>query len=246
MREALRNTEDQWVIHLAGARGSSGEMHGVNVQGTINLLSNLPETVNHVTLAGSCAVYGVPLNTEGITREDHPAKPVTEYGKSMLEKELTAQRICMERGITFAAARIFNLFGPGQQETMMTSAIASKLVSIFLGITDPPLNTGPLHTKRDQIDVKDAADALVKITEAEVNQPLNVGTGTAVSGRTIVNEMQEILGSSIPVNEKSLSSPMVETICADTGKIRELLHWQAKIPRMTTLQNIIEDYMSRN
>lgn len=246
VREALCGGDYQWVIHLAGSRGSAGEMRRVNVQGTVNLLESLPESVRHLTLAGSCAIYGVPDDPEGLTPEDHPAKPVTEYGMSMLEKELTAGRMCRERGISFASARIFNLFGPGQQETMMTSAIASKLVSIFMGMTEPPLKTGPLHTFRDQIDAADAAQALLEMTEAEADQPLNVGTGHAVSGRTIVDEMQAILGSDIPVLEEIDRSPMVQTIKADTARIRKLLGWEAKIPRATTLENIIEDYMSRN
>jgi UDP-glucose 4-epimerase len=182
----------------------------------------------------------VPQDPSGSVKESHPLAPVTDYGRTMAEKEQTAAALCTKRGIQFASARLFNLFGAGQQTSMMTSAVADRLIRIFLELTPPPLRTGPLHTRRDMTDAGDAAEAMVKMTMTRIDGIFNIGTGKALSGRRIVDEMQAILGSDIPVEEGTSTDPMVECIYADISKTSSLLGWNASTPMQTTLKNILD------
>ncbi len=100
-----------------------------------------------------------------------------------------------------STARLFNLFGPGQGPEMMVPAVAEGLLKILSGKASPPLRTGPLSTKRDLIDVEDAASALVRMAVAEVPGTFNVGTGVPRSGREVVDALQEEMGTSFAVEE---------------------------------------------
>jgi len=240
--ETLSGTHFDSVIHLAGIRGNYRDMTRVNIQGTANLLNALHENPACVVLASSCAVYGIPRNPDGCIHEDDPAVPITDYGKTMLEKEKIAEKICSIRDIPFSSARIFNLFGAEQSSGMMTSAVAQKLVRISLGKTLPPLQTGPLHTKRDLISVDDAAEAMVLMALQNVSGNFNVGTGIPRSGTEVVSTFQNILDMQVPVEINSEHDPMVECIYADISRIQSILGWKPLTPFRSTLVSIVDHW----
>lgn len=243
--EILRGKNFDSVIHLAGIRGSYEDMTRVNVEGTSNLFNALSETPKSVVLASSCAVYGIPHDPGGCISEEDPTLPITDYGRTMLEKENISRKICTRNNIPFASARIFNLFGADQSPSMMTSAVAQKLVLIFKGKLSPPLETGPLHTIRDLVDVHDVAEAMVKMAMQKTAGDFNVGTGSPKSGTEVVNMFQKILRMDIPVNINSEFNPMVESIYADISRIQSVLDWKPSIPFHTTLEAIIEHWLKQ-
>ncbi len=233
------------VIHLAGIRGSLKEMNRVNVRGTANLLNGFHSPPGCFVLASSCAVYGIPEDVGGCVNENSPTAPITDYGQTMLKKEQVAGEICSTRGIPMTSARIFNLFGARQSPSMMTSAVARKLVKIYSGSVQPPLQTGPLHTRRDLIDSDDAAQALVLMAVEKTAGNFNVGTGIPVSGDEVVNTLQDILETQVPVRINSEFNPMVESIYADISKIQSVLRWKPSVPFRTTLTAIVNYWLKQ-
>lgn len=233
------------VIHLAGIRGNYEDMMRVNVKGTTNLLNALHVGPGCIVLASSCAVYGIPLDPAGCIQETDPTVPITDYGKTMLEKERIAKEICSLRDIPLASARIFNLFGSDQSPSMMTSAVAQKLVKISMGNASPPLQTGPLHTLRDLIDANDVAKAMLLMALHRVSGEFNVGTGTPISGTEVVSTLQDILKMQVAVKISSEFNPMVESIYADISKIRSVLNWNPSIPFRSTLASIINYWLKQ-
>ncbi len=243
--EILKKRSFDTVIHLAGIRGNCEDMTRVNVNGTANLLNALLNPPGCVVLASSCAVYGIPREPDGRIQESDPTVPITDYGRTMLEKERVAKEICSLRKIPLASARIFNLFGAEQSPAMMTSAVAQKLVKIFLGRIPPPLHTGPLHTLRDLIDVDDVAEAMVLMAVKKTPGNFNVGTGTPISGTEVVNTLQDILEMHVPVEISSEFNPMVGCIYADTSKIQSALGWSPSVPFRSTLTAIVNYWLKR-
>ncbi len=220
-------------------------MTRINVQGTTNLLNAFHKPPACVVLASSCAVYGIPEANDGCIHESDPVVPITDYGKTMLEKERVAEMICSKRKINFASARIFNLFGADQSPSMMTSAVAQKLVKISLGKMPAPLHTGPLHTLRDLIDVNDVAEAMVLMATKKATGYFNLGTGIAKSGTEVVHTFQSILKMQIPVEISSEFNPMVQAIYADISKIRTELSWTPSVPFRTTLESIVDYWLKQ-
>lgn len=233
------------VIHLAGIRGKYQDMTRVNIQGTANLLNAFDEPPDCVVLASSCAVYGIPEASNGCISEEDPLAPITDYGKTMLEKEQLTEMICSQREMAFASARIFNLFGADQAPSMMTSAVARKLVKISLGKLHPPLHTGPLHTLRDLIDADDVAEAMTLMATRRTAGYFNLGTGIPRSGIEVVSTIQDILKMQTHVETSSEFNPMVQAIYADTSRVRAELGWIPSVPFRTTLQSIVDYWLKK-
>lgn len=228
------------VIHLAGTRGSITRMTRLNVQGTSLLIETLAGRCRSLVLASSCSVYGIPASPSGMVVETDNTDPVTEYGLSMLEKERIAESLCRRGGIMLSTARLFNLFGPGQGPEMMVPAVAEGLSEILSGKASPPLRTGPLSTKRDLIDVEDAASALVRMAVAEVPGVFNVGTGVPMSGRDVVDALQEEMGTSFAVEEGLRGENDIPVICADISRIFETLGWRPEKDFRSTVRAVVE------
>lgn len=245
--EVLSGRHFDALIHLAGIRGTYADMTRVNVQGTANLLETLSSSgsTGCVVLASSCAVYGIPRDPGGCILEEDPTVPITDYGKTMLEKERVAKAICSSMKIPLASARIFNLFGAEQSPAMMTSAVAQKLVRISLGKMPPPLQTGPLHTLRDLIDVGDVAEAMVLMAMMKTAGEFNVGTGIPKSGTEVLDTIQSILEMQVPVEISTEFNPMVESIYADTTRIQSVLKWKPSIPFRSTLLAIVNYWLEK-
>ncbi|MCD4708493.1 MAG: NAD(P)-dependent oxidoreductase [Candidatus Sabulitectum sp.] len=244
--EVLSGIHFDAVIHLAGIRGNYRDMTRVNVRGTTNLLNALQGNSECVVLASSCAVYGIPRDPDGCIHDDDPAVPITDYGKTMLKKEKIAEEICSLRDIPLASARIFNLFGAEQSPGMMTSAVAQKLVGISRGKIRPPLQTGPLHTLRDLIDVNDVAEAMVQMAAQRISGKFNLGTGIPRSGTEVVDTFQDILEMQVPVEVNSEHNPMVECIYADISRVQSALGWEPLIPFRSTLVSIVNYWLKQD
>ncbi len=87
LAEACRKAE--WVIHLAAIMPPLSESRHelartVNVQGTRNLLAQMPQYAGLV-MASSVATYGVAQAE--IVGVDHPQRPIDFYGETKLQNE---------------------------------------------------------------------------------------------------------------------------------------------------------------
>lgn len=215
------------VIHLAGLpRGSAAELARVNVGGTRNLV-NAVETRRFVT-ASSCAVYGTPLTPDGTVSEDHSLLPVSDYGRSMLERELA-----VPRGVSL---RLFNITGPGQGPGMLVPDLTRKLARIALGKDDGAIVTGPLHTERDYLDVSDAARAFLSAATA-VGPPaaVNIGSGVCRSGHEVLKTLAAVMGISPRVLSENRPSG-TPRIRADILRARTSLGFSPSVPFMESME----------
>ena len=216
------------TVHLAGIRGSVEDMKRVNITGTGNLLTALQNNCRRFIMASSCAVYGKPLHPSGMVSEKHTTVPVTDYGRSILEKEKIACELAGRAEMAFTAARLFNLFGPGQPAAMMVASLLEKLIRIKTGRLNPPLKTGPLSTSRDLVDVRDAAAAIAALAAAGTTLPLilNVGNGVPIKGIDVLTALQKTLNTDFPWDEAPGTIGDIECIYSDKRLLAETTGWQ--------------------
>lgn len=216
-------------------RGSAAELARVNAAGTRNLADSV-RTLRFVT-ASSCAVYGKPLTADGTVPEDHPLLPVSDYGRSMLERERAVP--C---GVSL---RLFNVTGPGQEAGMLVPDLARRLARIALGKDVPELTTGPLDTGRDYLDVTDAARAFLSAAAAaDPPAALNIGSGVCRSGLEVLNVLAGAMGVSpriLFVNRPS----GVPRIAADTRRARECLGFAPSVPFTVSIEATARYWLER-
>ncbi len=160
----------------------------VNVVGTINLLEQcVKHGVRKVVFASTGgAVYGE--QREFPAREDHPQHPVSPYGVSKLAAERYLYFYEVQYGLSYAALRYSNVYGPRQDPHGEAGVVAIFCENLASG--QPSRINGTGDQTRDYVYVEDVARANVLALKEEVpSGGYNIGTGTETS----VNELYELL-----------------------------------------------------
>ena len=173
---AVRAVAPDYVIHTAGRTPPAADevLFQANFWGTIRLLKAL-RALNRrvkVTLAGSAAELGPVPPAKLPVAESYPPDPVDAYGRS---KHLaTIAALAEWPPLEVTVARVFNPVGPGMPPSQAFGEFATQLLSPG---SDPlPLVVGDLEARRDFIDVRDVARALIALA-------LRGQSGTGVSRR---------------------------------------------------------------
>lgn len=194
LRRALANIAPDVVIHTAGKTppAADEELYRANFWATSHLLSALRGLRKpvRVVLVGSAAELGPVDPADLPVGEDYAADPIDAYGRSKL---LATQCGMAERApLHVVAGRIFNVIGPGLPPTQAFGAFAARLAAPE---PDPmELPVGCLDTRRDWVDVRDVARALVALgIHGRPGQLYHVGTG---SSRPVVDGLQHLIAAS--------------------------------------------------
>jgi GDP-4-dehydro-6-deoxy-D-mannose reductase len=178
VREAIAQISPDFVIHTAGRTppAPDEDLYRANFWATMHLLTALRSSHKavRVVLAGSAAELG-PVETKDLpVDEAHAGYPTTAYGRSKL---LATAAGLAERGpLDVVVARVFNPIGPGMPASHAFGRFADRL-------TDPgsdplDLEVGDLDARRDFVDVRDVAHAMIAVAlHGQSRLVYNVGTG---------------------------------------------------------------------
>jgi NDP-hexose 4-ketoreductase len=178
---AVKAAEPDIIFHLAGRRvGSLEELEAVNVGGMENILRAVARGTHaeppvRVIAAGSAAEYGATPESELPIREESAPAPVSDYGLSKLEATERAIELAETLGVPVVIARIFNVTGPGEPDSLVFGRLAQGIARAEREARSAEILVGPLGATRDLIDVRDVALALLKIGDAP-------GVGAAAGG----------------------------------------------------------------
>jgi GDP-4-dehydro-6-deoxy-D-mannose reductase len=242
MRRLVTEVRPTHVFHLAGLRDAPlDELLRVNVYGTANLLEAVADEAPdaRTVVVGSAAEYGE--TTHDPVDEDHPLRPVTDYGVAKAAQGLAAAAVGARRGIHVTRVRLFNLVGPGEPASFVTSAIAGRIAAIQAGAADPPLRTGDLTTRRDFVDVRDAARALrLAAVHGASGAVYNVCSGRATRIAELVDELLGLAGLAVPVD--SVPEPAAVNVRGQAGsndRLRAATGWEPQHSMRDSLADVL-------
>ncbi|HEX6711543.1 MAG TPA: NAD-dependent epimerase/dehydratase family protein [Rubrobacter sp.] len=167
------------VVHAAAQVSVAASMQdpaldlAVNVGGTANVLAGARAAgaERFVFLSSGGGIYG---ETEGADENTLP-RPKSYYGAH----KYLAERYVELDGISYAIARLANVYGPRQR-----SDLEGGVVAIFaerLRKNLPVTINGSGEQSRDFVHVADVANALLVIVSSRIEGTWNVGTGRAIS-----------------------------------------------------------------
>lgn len=201
------------VVHLAGYKyaGVSVQrpMHTYtqNVTATANLLNAMSKnSVPSMVFSSSAAVYG-NTPSEFVTEQTKTA-PESPYGETKLIGEWMIADQALATGLRHTSLRYFNVVGSGSPDVRDTSphnlfplvfrALQSGKIPKIFGDTYP---TPDGTCVRDYVHVTDVAAAHVHAAEkldagVSLAPAYNLGSGSGVSVRQIMNSMAEVTGVS--------------------------------------------------
>lgn len=176
-----------------------------------------------VVTAGSCLEYDWRYGycSEALT----PCTPHTAYGacKHALQT-LSAAMAREDASFSSAWARIFFLYGPHEHPDRLVASVVRSLLA------GEPARTSHGRQVRDYLFVEDVADAIVRLLESDVNGPINVASGQAITLREIVQRVGELTGRSELIQLGAIPQAATDTllVVADTSRLAAELDWRPR------------------
>lgn len=224
MEEIVASVQPASIIHLAWIRSPMGDELAAarENEDAAMALARIARSagVGRLVFASSAAIYGDRYQRP-VAEEDEP-RPSGVYGAGKLQVEQSLRAIS-SRDLAIIAARIFNVYGPGMQ---------SSLVERLRHLRDDADNLdlelrGPDNFVRDYIAVHDVAAALLLAAMARTTGflPINIATGIPTSNRRLA----EFFGVSGSPNARFIAGPDSYS-CAIVDRARATIGFVSRRP----------------
>jgi UDP-glucose 4-epimerase len=212
------------------------EYNQVNVGGTVTLMEAMRDVgVRRVVFISSGAVYG-EQSAQPLEETTTP-NPRSPYAVSKLSAEYYVRTIGLLWGIETVALRVFNAYGPGQHLLTVHAPVIPYFIrqSCFNGTV---VVHGDGSQTRDYVYLDDVVNAMVATATApDVNQKIiNVGSGSEMSTRDLVNLVLEVTGGKPEIVYNPRNDGGVRRMRADLTLAEQLLGYQPSIDLRTGLQ----------
>ncbi len=245
------------VLHFAGliAAGESVSAPDLYYRNNTVASLNLAEAmrrhgVDRIVFSSTAAVYGQPESSP--IPETAPCRPLNPYGSSKLFIERMLADFGSAFGLKAVDLRYFNAAGADpdseigedhEPEThlipLALRAAANRQEPLTVYGDDYPTPDGTCI--RDYIHVADLATAHIHaLTWAEsaspgTSQAFNLGTGTGLSVRQILNAIERATGRKVPIRVGLRRSGDAAELVADPTRARHVFGWEPKYSGIDTI-----------
>jgi nucleoside-diphosphate-sugar epimerase len=233
------------VIHAAGKTppASSSALYIANTRNTKHVLDALAATKKacRIVITGSAAELGcVPVDRLP-ANEDQPCRPTDAYGMS--KWAATKMALLAESPLEVMVARLFNPIGPGMPTSQAFGRFAALLAEP--GPQTLKISVGDLNARRDFLDIRDAAEALISLAELGRGHSIyHVGTGVSRSIGDGLQELIRLSGREVHV-EESIGHRGPSDSRADIQRITGETDWLPRIAWETSLADLWDEASRR-
>lgn len=200
---------------------------------TANACKN--NTVKKIFFSSSACVYpefNQKDHNNPLCSEDsvYPAQPDSEYGWEKLTSERIYQSFSKNYGIPVSIARYHNIFGPeGCYNNGKEKAPAALCRKIALAKNNDTIDIwGSGQQTRSFLYIDDAIEASIKLTDSNINHPLNIGSEEMISINNLAIMVADIANKKI--NLQNIPGPIgVNGRKSDNTLIKRELGWEPKV-----------------
>jgi GDP-4-dehydro-6-deoxy-D-mannose reductase len=221
-----------------------------NIVAELNLLRAIQELglPTRILLIGSSEEYGHVRAADLPVAEETPFRPENPYAVSKIAQDMLGLQYYIAYKLPIIRVRPFNHIGPGQNEHFVTAAFAHQVAAIEAGRQEPVLRVGNLDAERDFTDVRDMVRAYhLAITQGEPGEVYNIGSGTAVAIRGILDIFLSLSVVSVRVERdpNRLRPADVPRIVCDPRRFQARTGWRPTISLQQSLRDILDDWRTR-
>jgi UDP-glucose 4-epimerase len=215
----------------------------INVTGTQNVLEAARRhDPKKVVFASSSEVYGsalyVPID------EKHPLNAPHPYGTSKIAADRMCHAYVQTYGMDISVLRPFNTFGPRQKDHGYGGVISIFSRRVLSNM--PPIIYGDGLQTRDYTYIEDTVKAydMALNHDGQIGEPINFGSGVAVSVNDLANKIIELCGKKRIVEPVHVEPRIgeVERLIADSTRAKNLLGWEPKHSLEQGLRLFLEWY----
>lgn len=139
-------------------------------------------------------------------------------------------------GVDVTILRPFNVYGPGQSDHFLIPFVVGQLKA------GSSIRVKDLDPKRDYVYVTDLVEAIRRVVERPAGfRVLNVGSGESHSVAEIIEILQRLAGTSLPVVSAGERRPAEVMDCrADISAARRELGWAPVVPLEDGLRRVLD------
>jgi nucleoside-diphosphate-sugar epimerase len=241
LRKALRNVK--YVFHFAALPPSAGpvidpgDVHTVNVEGTLNVLHGaLTEGVWRVVLASCSSVYGSSATLP--VSEDMPVRPASLFAASKVAAETYGLTFHTRHQLDTVILRYFTVYGP-RQRSAPGSAVTPRLVEAVR--QGRPFGGGDERTSEDFLAVEDAVAATLAAARAPrvAGRVINVGSGQMVAIGDVLAILADLLEMPVTRADTATAAAVPHRICASMTLAADLLEFTPKVSLIAGLARLV-------
>ena len=245
-------TEVDIVYHLAAF--SSYAMHEdnpqtgarINVEGFVNVVEQArKDNCNTIVYASTSSIYGDRTNP---VSENVSVTVNTGYEASKLARERYAEYFNNHYNMTLAGMRFFSVYegynGAEEHKGEYANVIAQFAEKIANG--ESPVLYGDGTQTRDFTHISDIIRGLELAGEYQLNGVYNLGTGHRHDFNTVVDLINDELGTDIRPEyvENPIPEPVyVHDTCADYSKIQSETGWEPEISFEEGIERVCRPYI---
>lgn len=195
-----------------------------------------------IIVAGSINEYG---SREGELREaDHPTGRLTKYaqGKRMVADAGFAA--ATRYGTTYLHVRLSNVLGaPNGKSSLINSLFQAYTAGTNIELT-------PCDQFRDYVYVADAVEGLIQISALDTTNIVNLGSGTSVRLRHVVEVMWSTLGGDpasllFGARQRPPGEPDQQACYVSLEKLQRLTRWRPTISLDEGILRTVAELRSR-
>ncbi len=195
--------------------------NSTNISGFLNMLVAARDAkVNRFVYATSSSSYGDHLGLPKV--EDRIGKSISPYAVTKLVNEQYADVFSRAYGFNSIGLRYFNLFGQRQDSKSAYAAVIPKWIAAMIKNESVFIN-GDGETSRDFCYIANAVQANLLAATAALPEMVNQIYNVAVGDRTTLNDLFEILRSSLENNFPHLRGMKPEYHDFRAGDLRHSL-----------------------
>lgn len=203
-----------------------------NISSTLNVLNycrlrNVPLIYISAYIYGDQSILPIKENTK--------IKASNPYAQSKYLCEQICKYYVEVFSLDITILRPFNVYGPGQNKNFLIPQIIDQIKN------NKELIVNSFNPKRDYIHVDDLADALVaaslKITGLQI---YNIGSGSSISVRGIIDLIEEIINKPLGFKEKNITrNNELMDVVADISEATASLNWNPQLNLKSGLTQIL-------
>lgn len=211
------------LIHLAweGLPNYKAAFHTeLNLPRHKTLLQNMiSHGLTDLTVTGTCFEYGMQ---EGMLQEDMEVFPANPYAIAKNELRLYLQQLSAEKGIGFKWARLFYMYGKGQNPNSLLSQLERAIAN-----GDEQFNMSGGEQVRDFLPVEKVAEYIVSIAlQDRVTGVINCCSGHPITVNQLVEQYLTERKKTIQLNRGYYPYPDYEPMrfWGDNTKLKTILN----------------------
>lgn len=196
-------------------------------------------------IASTSEVYGDPLEhpqKESYWGNVNPIGPRGVYDEAKRFAEAMTVAYRRFHGVDTKIVRIFNTYGPRMRvndgravPAFMSQALRNEDVTVF----------GDGSQTRSFCYVSDLVDGILRLMEAPVNDPVNIGNPQELTIEQIARRIIEMTGSRSRIIYKPLPEDDPKVRQPDITRARTLLGWEPNVSLEEGLSKTIEYFRSK-